>query len=75
MVLGPFATAAVWSVQFDPVSNPGPYTIQAVLEQDKLTLTDVLFGDVWVCSGQSNMVFTINQVSPPNVSQHYSTME
>ena len=24
-----------------------------------LTLTDVAFGDVWVCSGQSNMVFVL----------------
>ena len=27
-----------------------------------VTLSDVLFGDVWVCSGQSNMQFALPQV-------------
>ena len=27
-----------------------------------LVLLDVLFGDVWICSGQSNMVFTMNNI-------------
>ena len=27
-----------------------------------LTLNDVLFGDVWLCSGQSNMAFTVDRV-------------
>jgi hypothetical protein len=32
------------------VSSPG---------QPNITLSDVLFGDVWVCSGQSNMEFAV----------------
>jgi hypothetical protein len=31
--------------------------------QPDITLTDVLFGDVWVCSGQSNMEFAVAEVS------------
>lgn len=28
-------------------------------------MKNVLFGDVWVCGGQSNMVFTLPQVNRP----------
>lgn len=27
-----------------------------------LTILDVMFGDVWLCSGQSNMQFTLGMV-------------
>ena len=34
----------------------------AELNSEELTITDVLFGDVWICSGQSNMQFSMSQV-------------
>ncbi|MGS2741272.1 sialate O-acetylesterase [Sinomicrobium sp. M5D2P17] len=40
-----------------PVSTPkagGPYTI-LLQGENKITLSDVLIGEVWICSGQSNM--------------------
>ena len=40
----------------------GPYTITGHLMNDSIQLNDVLFGDVWVCSGQSNMHFPLTQV-------------
>ncbi|XP_046565957.1 sialate O-acetylesterase-like [Haliotis rubra] len=52
--------AVVWYAQLPPVSAGGPYTITATSREGKLTLSDVLFGDVWVCSGQSNMGFTMS---------------
>ncbi|OWF52495.1 Sialate O-acetylesterase [Mizuhopecten yessoensis] len=52
-------TQGVWSVILDPVEGPGPYNITAHGLAGEITLTDVLFGDVWVCSGQSNMEFTV----------------
>ena len=38
------------------------YTISAhsKLSSATITLADVLFGDVWVCSGQSNMAYSLN---------------
>jgi sialate O-acetylesterase len=52
-----------WSVTLDPIQNGGPYSISAFAEDgDTITLDDVLFGDVWVCSGQSNMQFSTDQV-------------
>ena len=49
----------------DPVKAGGPYNVSAVQKggsDAEVTLTDVLFGDVWLCGGQSNMAFTVSQV-------------
>lgn len=48
-----------WKTQLPPTKAGGPYTI-VVKGKNTLTLKDVLFGDVWFCSGQSNMVHQLN---------------
>ena len=58
-----------WAVKLKPIQSGGPYTVLAVLGGLKITLNDVLFGDMWLCSGQSNMQFTMSQVS---MSRSYS---
>ena len=44
----------------------GPYSLSAlsIVNSTKVSkiIQDVYFGDVWVCSGQSNMQFTVAQV-------------
>jgi sialate O-acetylesterase len=55
---------SIWSVTLDPVSDEGPFDIhvsQPLANGTLVTITlhDVLFGDVWICSGQSNMQFTV----------------
>ncbi|XP_070189718.1 sialate O-acetylesterase-like isoform X2 [Littorina saxatilis] len=53
----------VWSVTLDPIAAGGPYTITAYADDGStISITDVLFGDVWVCSGQSNMQFSTDQI-------------
>jgi sialate O-acetylesterase len=57
----------IWSVTLDPVSKEGPFDIrvsQALADGTLVTITihDVLFGDVWICSGQSNMQMTVSQI-------------
>lgn len=44
-----------WMIQLPPTKAGGPYHID-ITASNKITLHDVLFGDVWLCSGQSNMV-------------------
>lgn len=44
----------IWEVQLPAMTAGGPDTIE-VAGPHKLTLTDVMIGDVWVGSGQSNM--------------------
>ena len=55
-------TANYWSVYLPPMPAGGPYNITAIdTNNDSVTLEEVLFGDVFVCSGQSNMEFTVSQ--------------
>ena len=49
-------------VSLDPMQAGGPHVITATAGNVSITLNDVLFGDVWMCSGQSNMHFTVAQV-------------
>ncbi|XP_066288580.1 sialate O-acetylesterase-like isoform X1 [Branchiostoma lanceolatum] len=55
----------VWKVELDPMPPGGPHRIQGVHDRNgtlqRIVLEDVLFGDVWLCSGQSNMEFTVRQ--------------
>jgi sialate O-acetylesterase len=43
-----------WQALLGPFAAGGPFTLEVAGPQ-KVTLSDVLCGDVWVCSGQSNM--------------------
>jgi len=54
----------VWKAVFDPVADiQHVYTVTAALKsQNQIVLSNVLFGDVWVCSGQSNMKLPVEQV-------------
>ena len=44
-----------WKVQLSPMKAGGPYTMD-ISGKNKITLHDILMGDVWFCAGQSNMV-------------------
>jgi len=46
----------------DPGTNKA-VVITASSSVGNVTLHDVLFGDVWLCSGQSNMEFNVNGVN------------
>ena len=48
-------TAGRWLVKLPPTAAGGPYTIE-LRASNTVILREVLFGDVWFCSGQSNMV-------------------
>lgn len=47
-----------WKLSIQTPSAGGPYTI-TVNGYNSIVLKDVLVGEVWVCSGQSNMVFSL----------------
>ncbi|MDX2045827.1 MAG: sialate O-acetylesterase, partial [Chitinophagaceae bacterium] len=48
-----------WSVFLSPMKAGGPYTMD-IAGKNKITLKEILIGDVWFCSGQSNMVHQMN---------------
>ncbi|MEP6673688.1 MAG: sialate O-acetylesterase [Ferruginibacter sp.] len=47
-----------WSTHLMTGDAGGPFTI-TVNGNNKVELKDILLGEVWVCSGQSNMVFSL----------------
>ena len=44
-----------WMAKIGPFTAGGPHTVVIEGGGRKETLTNVLFGDVWLCTGQSNM--------------------
>ncbi|XP_067275157.1 sialate O-acetylesterase [Pseudorasbora parva] len=54
----------IWYTTLNPVEAGGPYnlTVSQKTTNSSITLTDVLFGDIWLCTGQSNMAFTVGQL-------------
>jgi len=51
--------AGKWIVQLPPTKAGGPYNID-ITASNKISIKEILFGDVWFCSGQSNMVHQMN---------------
>lgn len=52
-----------WMVRLDPMpasAESRDLTVEAGPGHDKVILHDVLVGDVWLCTGQSNMGFTLS---------------
>jgi sialate O-acetylesterase len=49
-----------WMVKIDTGKAGGPYEM-TVTGKNMLTVKNILIGEVWVCSGQSNMEFTVKQ--------------
>ncbi len=47
--------AGRWQAMLYPVAAGGPYTLEVNDGTRRQTARDVLVGDVWLCSGQSNM--------------------
>lgn len=47
-----------WKVLLQPEAAGGPYTL-VVNGKNTTTVNDVLVGDVWICSGQSNMEWPV----------------
>ncbi len=43
-----------WSVMLSPMNAGGPYSMQ-IDASNHIVLNNIMIGDVWVCSGQSNM--------------------
>jgi sialate O-acetylesterase len=48
-----------WLVTLDAQEAGGPYEMSIKTKGSTLKLSDILMGDVWVCSGQSNMEWSL----------------
>jgi sialate O-acetylesterase len=57
-----------WRVTLAPMAAGGPYTLK-VQGKNAVTFDDVLVGEVWICSGQSNMQWSVNIANDPDLEK------
>ncbi|MEO9004763.1 MAG: sialate O-acetylesterase [Ginsengibacter sp.] len=50
-----------WEVFLKALPAGGPYSLTVESKDKKIEFSNILMGDVWLCSGQSNMLFRLNQ--------------
>ena len=55
-----------WDVQLKPMPAGGPFDLTVTSGNEKTVATDICFGDVWLCSGQSNMQMTLQECDDGN---------
>ncbi|HVJ68374.1 MAG TPA: sialate O-acetylesterase [Caulifigura sp.] len=55
-----------WMVKLDALTVGEPATL-VVKGKNQVAFDDVLIGDVWICSGQSNMEWSINAAIDPDL--------
>lgn len=49
-----------WRVRLDPVEVEGPFEM-TVRGRNEIVLRNVVMGEVWICSGQSNMAWPVSR--------------
>ena len=52
------ATGGRWVVKLKPLQPGGPF-VMTITGENKIEVPNLLVGEVWVCSGQSNMAFQL----------------
>ncbi len=52
-----------WMVRFSPMEAGGPHQLTVSAKSDNLAIKDILIGEVWLCSGQSNMEWRVSQAN------------
>ncbi|MES2650674.1 MAG: GDSL-type esterase/lipase family protein [Bacteroidota bacterium] len=57
-----------WKVQFPAMKFGGPYQLEVISGATRQLLKDILIGDVWFCSGQSNMAFPLKSSATGSVT-------
>lgn len=65
-----------WQIELDPLSYGGPYELYIKSENSNICFRNILIGEVWLCSGQSNMEWVVanvadakNEINEANYSQ------
>jgi sialate O-acetylesterase len=54
-----------WEAKFEAIDLGDPFSIAISSGQNSVELNNVLAGDVWICSGQSNMEWVVRQAGNP----------
>ena len=53
------AASGDFTLYFPPLQAGGPYTLEICCNEEKIVLNDILIGEVWLASGQSNMRYQL----------------
>ena len=63
--VGATAAHGKWRVNLKPLKEGGPLTMK-ITGDNTVTVNNLLVGEVWVCSGQSNMEWKFSQAHNPH---------
>ncbi len=66
-------TDSRWQLQLKPMPAGGPFELKVASGSSSVTVKDVLVGDVWLCSGQSNMQMPVKDCAA--VEQNTANLE
>lgn len=64
--------AGKWEILLPAMEAGGPFTVQVKGKENEILLENVLIGDVWLCSGQSNMEFSLRGSTNAREAIRYS---
>lgn len=64
-----------WSVSLTPLKAATGLTLNISTPNRRLQYSDVAVGEVWLCSGQSNMAFRTSSMAPQERSEALATAE
>ena len=62
-----------WSLYLPAISAAGPHTLTVSAGKESLSVTDILAGEVWMTSGQSNMDFRLRSIDRADDEISYAT--
>ena len=62
-----------WSVNLSTPGAGGPYTVTISAADTTITINNILVGEVWFCSGQSNMEMPLAGWPPSDTIMHSSS--
>ncbi|MCU0389836.1 MAG: hypothetical protein MUE81_01830 [Thermoflexibacter sp.] len=51
---------STWSVTLPPMQASGPYILD-IVANNRISFRNVMFGDIWLCSGQNSMDFPLSK--------------
>jgi hypothetical protein len=61
-----------WTAELKPAEAGGPYEL-VIKGENEITLSNILVGDVWICSGQSNMQWPLSTTNGAEAAIKNST--
>lgn len=57
-----------WQITLAPLEAGGPHEL-VIRGENEIKIADVLVGEVWICSGQSNMAWKVNGANDPDLEK------